>query len=275
MPFRFTNNASTTLAASLASGALSLTVSSGTGALFPALSAGEAFNAVLMDSSNNLEIVRVTARTADTFTIVRAQEGTIARSFSSGDRVELRMTAAVLANFVQLDGAQTISGDKTFSTAPTFSTALSVASGGTGVSTLTGVAFGNGAGAFSAATGAQISAAIGSTSVQKASTIAAGGGAGSGMTFNWSGQAGQPTWLWGGNDIGNTYLYNPVNFNVNSSKYLASTNWQVAEEAGGVLVFRYQGTTRFYVEPAGNIVAGGNITSGANIVAAGKVTANG
>lgn len=115
MPFRFSNSASATLAASLSSVATSLTVSAGTGALFPSLSAGQVFNAVLMDSSNNLEIVQVTARVADTFTIVRAQEGTTARSYSSGDRVELRMTAAALDNFVQLDGAQTISGVKTFS----------------------------------------------------------------------------------------------------------------------------------------------------------------
>lgn len=115
MPFRFSNNASTTLAASLSSVATSLTVSAGTGALFPGLSAGQRFNAVLMDSSNNIEIVQVTARTSDTFTIVRAQEGTTARSYSSGDRVELRMSAAALENFVQLDGAQTITGVKTFS----------------------------------------------------------------------------------------------------------------------------------------------------------------
>lgn len=38
--------------------------------------------------------------------------------------------------------------------------------------------------------------------------------------FNWSGQSGQPTWLWGGNgtdgDAGNYYVWNPANFNVAS-----------------------------------------------------------
>ena len=34
-------------------------------------------------------------------------------------------------------------------------------------------------------------------------------------TYNWSGQAGQPTWLWGGNDGTNFYVYNPSNFSVN------------------------------------------------------------
>ena len=51
----------------------------------------------------------------------------------------------------------------------------------------------------------------------KASTLAAGGGAGSAMTFNWSGQGGQPTWVWGGNDGASMFVYNPGNFNVNSA----------------------------------------------------------
>ena len=35
------------------------------------------------------------------------------------------------------------------------------------------------------------------------------------MRFHWNGQSGQPTWLWGGNESGNMYVYNPSNFNVN------------------------------------------------------------
>ena len=36
------------------------------------------------------------------------------------------------------------------------------------------------------------------------------------LNFNWSGQSGQPKWLWGGSDGTNMYVYNPDNFNVNS-----------------------------------------------------------
>jgi hypothetical protein len=36
-----------------------------------------------------------------------------------------------------------------------------------------------------------------------------------GHHFNWSGQGGQPTWIWGGNDSSNMYVYNPINFSVN------------------------------------------------------------
>ena len=35
------------------------------------------------------------------------------------------------------------------------------------------------------------------------------------MRFHWNGQGGQPTWLWGGNESGNMYVYNPSNFSVN------------------------------------------------------------
>lgn len=35
------------------------------------------------------------------------------------------------------------------------------------------------------------------------------------MKFHWTGKDGQPNWLWGGNDAGNMYVYNPSNFSVN------------------------------------------------------------
>ena len=53
------------------------------------------------------------------------------------------------------------------------------------------------------------------TLATKASTLAQSGGNGAAMTFNWSGQSGQPTWLWGSNDGTNVYVWNPSNFSVN------------------------------------------------------------
>jgi hypothetical protein len=43
------------------------------------------------------------------------------------------------------------------------------------------------------------------------------------MTFNWIGESGQPSWLWGGEDGSNMYVWNPSNFNVNSAVKLATT----------------------------------------------------
>lgn len=44
------------------------------------------------------------------------------------------------------------------------------------------------------------------------------------MTFNWDGQSGQPTWLWGGTDGQNMYTYNPSNFNVNFATTAGTAN---------------------------------------------------
>ena len=65
-----------------------------------------------------------------------------------------------------------------------------------------------------AATATSASSASSATLASKASTLAQGGGNGTAMTFNWSGQSGQPTWLWGSNDGTNHYVYNPSNFSV-------------------------------------------------------------
>lgn len=54
-----------------------------------------------------------------------------------------------------------------------------------------------------------------SSTATTAAKLGRSGNTGVPMTFNWSGQGGQPTWLWGGNDSSNMYVYNPSNFNVN------------------------------------------------------------
>ena len=50
-----------------------------------------------------------------------------------------------------------------------------------------------------------------------AAKLGRNGNTGIPMTFNWSGQGGQPSWLWGGNDGSNMYVYNPSNFSVNTA----------------------------------------------------------
>lgn len=114
MPAKFTNNATATLAASLSTSSTSVTVTSGQGALFPTLGASEYFFATLTNSSNNIEIVKITARASDTLTAVRAQEGTTALTWNAADKLELRITSAVLTNFAQLDSANTFAGAITY-----------------------------------------------------------------------------------------------------------------------------------------------------------------
>lgn len=101
MGVKVTNNATTTTAAPVSSTALSLTVAAGTGSTFPVLGTGDYFYATLSNTNNSFEVVKVTARTDDVMTIVRAQEGTLALPFPANSRFELRVTAAsVLESFV-------------------------------------------------------------------------------------------------------------------------------------------------------------------------------
>ena len=92
MARKFKNNASTTLASGIGTGDTVLTVATGEGVKFPALGTNEIFMATL-EGAGSMEIVKVTARSTDTFTIVRAQEGTTSAVFASGATVEERWTA--------------------------------------------------------------------------------------------------------------------------------------------------------------------------------------
>ena len=100
---QFANNAYGTLSQAYATTATSIVLTAGNGARFPTLTGSQYFFATLLDTSNNLEIVKVNARSTDTLTIVRAQEGTTARAFSTNDRVELRVTAGGLIILSDLD----------------------------------------------------------------------------------------------------------------------------------------------------------------------------
>lgn len=104
----FANNAFSTLASGITDADVSLTVAGGDGALFPSISGTDYFYATLIDTSNNLEIIKCTARSTDTLTIERGAESTTARAYSAGDRIELRITAAGLTDVVTQAGtAQT------------------------------------------------------------------------------------------------------------------------------------------------------------------------
>lgn len=96
MGVKVKNNAYGVLLLSITAGDTSITLQTGEGANFPSLASGEYFYATLIDVSQNLEIVKVTARTGDVLTVVRGQEGTTARVYVVGDRIEQRITAALL-----------------------------------------------------------------------------------------------------------------------------------------------------------------------------------
>jgi hypothetical protein len=111
----FTNNASSTLASGIAPGDATCTLNASDGALFPTISAGHAAIAAIEDVSGNKEIVHITARSGDILTITRAQDGTSARTFASGSRVELRVTAELLNALLQKNGGDVLAGTTTVS----------------------------------------------------------------------------------------------------------------------------------------------------------------
>ena len=95
----FTNNAATGMVYPISSSATTLVVNGGSGSLFPAPTGGNYFMLTLISQlTGNMEIVQCTARSGDTFTIVRAQEGTTAQAFAIGDGVQLRITAGSLSS---------------------------------------------------------------------------------------------------------------------------------------------------------------------------------
>lgn len=156
MQYKISNNATATLAASITAASTSITVTTGQGALFPSLLAGETFPATLVDSANNLEIVRVTGRVGDTLTVLRGQEGTSARAWVGGDILELRVTANVFNSYAQTAADQTFSGDNTFSGTNAFSGATTLS----GANTLSGATTVSGAASFTNTVGFSVSPTV-------------------------------------------------------------------------------------------------------------------
>lgn len=95
----FSNNATSLLAVAINAAVTTVTVQTGDAAKFPAPTGGDWFPVTVLDGLGNMEIMRCTARSGANLTVVRGQEGTTAQSFSIGARVDLRMTAAALAEF--------------------------------------------------------------------------------------------------------------------------------------------------------------------------------
>jgi len=111
MSIEFDNNASGTLSVEAAGATpgpedTTLVLQAGEGALFPPVTtaSGDFFYCTLEDTSGNIEIVQCTDVSTDTLTVARAQENTTSQTFAVGSKVELRMTAATMAEFIQRTG---------------------------------------------------------------------------------------------------------------------------------------------------------------------------
>ena len=101
----FANNAATKLSLSVQATDMLLPVDSI--ASFPVLSIGDFFLLTLVELTDGKEtgweIVKATAFDATTVTVERAQEGTVARFWTGGTKVELRLTAKVMTDLQALE----------------------------------------------------------------------------------------------------------------------------------------------------------------------------
>ena len=105
----FANNAKTTLASSVSTSATSISVVDGS--VFPAISGSDYTYVTFEDTSSNVEVVKVTARSGNTLTVVRGQDGTSATAYSAGDKCELRITAALLNDLNTEADTESVSRD--------------------------------------------------------------------------------------------------------------------------------------------------------------------
>jgi hypothetical protein len=141
MPQLFTNNARALLASGVSESGTSLTVEASKADLFPTANTGTGalpsannwFKATIQDAQGATEIIYVRTRTSGSgvfSNVLRGQEGTVARSFSAGAVVGLRLTALdvqqsinVLSNNNVFSGTNTFAGVVTFNQTTTFNQA--------------------------------------------------------------------------------------------------------------------------------------------------------
>lgn len=112
----FSNNATSLLNTTITAVSLTIELEAGFGARFPSIGGNEYFVVALEDNAGNYEVVKITGyQSADVLQVAsiadRGFDNTTARGFTQNiTRVELRATAIVFNEFLQLNG-DTMTGD--------------------------------------------------------------------------------------------------------------------------------------------------------------------
>lgn len=200
MPVVLKNDAYGYLSSAITDSATSIALTTGTGANFPSLGATDYFYATIYQTSGVSEIVKVTARSGDTLTVVRAQEGTNALAFPAASRVELRVTAQSILDAIAgggggggsgtvtsvnvlggTTGLTTSGGPVTTSGSITLGGVLGTANGGTGQTSFSSgqLLIGNASGGLTKST-LTAGSGITVTNGDGVITVASAGGAGTG-----------------------------------------------------------------------------------------------
>jgi hypothetical protein len=108
MTFKFSNNGEGNLNASIGTGDTSITLESGDGATFPAISAGEEFEANITEGAV-FEWITCTARAGDVLTVTR--DPTSPQSFNAGAKVTHTMSGNMLNSFLQKGDYRIVTAD--------------------------------------------------------------------------------------------------------------------------------------------------------------------
>lgn len=99
---QFVNRVWATLSVGIDNVTTSLTLTSGHGARFGTLTAGNKIRIAMLDAVNNVtEIMYITAIAGDVLTVVRGQDGSTATAIASGTRIEHRVGKSTLEAFIQ------------------------------------------------------------------------------------------------------------------------------------------------------------------------------
>ncbi len=140
MAVKYSNNAYSTLSSAINTTATSISVASA--ASFPTLSGGD-YMYLTVVSEHAIEVVKVTNVSGTTLTVVRGQDGTSGTAAASGDRIELRITTAMLQDaFAESNNdvfkTIAVSGQSDIVADASTDTLTIVGSGGTSVTTNAG-----------------------------------------------------------------------------------------------------------------------------------------
>jgi hypothetical protein len=141
MTVRFANNFNAALAASISSAATTISLPAGYGSLLStklgAPLGTDHIYGTLVNSANDIEIVKITAITGDDLTVLRGLDNTSARAWLAGDVLSLRACAASLSEAVTLPADLAHSGiNLDITELRGLTTPLSVLQGGTGEGSL-------------------------------------------------------------------------------------------------------------------------------------------
>ena len=110
MAYKASNNGVATLALGINTSETTIQVATGLGDRFPVISGGNHTYITFEKVGGDIEVMKVTARASgsDSMTVVRAQDGTTAKTWLAGDVVECRPCAAVIAD-LQAEAAAAVS----------------------------------------------------------------------------------------------------------------------------------------------------------------------